>query len=206
MENQAVDRIQEKIDLARELGLGNVVNYYQATLEIDELTGMGFKPITEDQIRKKIVPRFCLGRFQPFTIFVGFVSTVITLVVLLLAVVYHLGGDPSMELVVNQIHSWFPHFSSFIATEWIVALGQGFVYYPKMRSKYLEEWHEPIPYGALLACKEAKEKGFGSFRIYYPVKEEMRLKLDPLITASRRNTPYTQYEVFAWDDSKIREA
>lgn len=91
----------------------------------------------------------------------------------------------------------------------------------------LEEWQDNLPYGALLALKEAKERGLKHFEIYYPITQAShRLKTDPVIvgyfkekiaTYMIQEKPHSinfikpmistgpMIEVFAWDDGKVYE-
>ena len=73
-----------------------------------------------------------------------------------------------------------------------------------LAEKDLSNWEENLPYGALLAVKEAKEQGLKNFKILYPEKwgSQERFIADPVIVGLLGNKAY---EVFAWDDGKVYE-
>ena len=101
--------------------------------------------------------------------------------------------------------------------------------FPKLDVKNLDAWDDPLPYGAALAVKEAKEQNITDFIIYFPSTEKGYLKRhDPVIVGfygrtHKEKTCLNSYsycsatahthieidrqgvmvEVFSWDDSKI---
>ena len=91
----------------------------------------------------------------------------------------------------------------------------------RLSSVRLDYWSEELPYGALLAVKEAKEKGFKHFDIYFPATEKEWLRRqDPVIVGYFFTTKMSSfsgfsfgpeigkgnmYEIFSWDDSKVYE-
>ncbi len=67
----------------------------------------------------------------------------------------------------------------------------------------IDGWANNLPYGAMLAMKEAKEKGLVNFHIYYPINQfRQREKTDPVIVGY---SGVRMYEIFAWDDGKVYE-
>ena len=74
----------------------------------------------------------------------------------------------------------------------------------------LEDWTRDLPYGALLAVKEAKEKELRGFEIHYPVPEVQSSRRssmsladrDPVITAHLSNSRRMLF-VFAWGDGHV---
>lgn len=68
----------------------------------------------------------------------------------------------------------------------------------------LKHWPHNLPSGALLAVKEAKERGISRFHIYYPALGGHFFKSDPIIVGSYKNNTI-MIEVFAWDDRKVYE-
>jgi hypothetical protein len=69
----------------------------------------------------------------------------------------------------------------------------------------LENWRFQLPFGALLAVKECKDRGISNeFRIYYPAKTSTFVRADdPVIVAVLPDA--SLLEVFAWDDGKTYE-
>jgi len=71
----------------------------------------------------------------------------------------------------------------------------------------LRDWTHRIPYGALLAVKEAKEAGIERFSIHYPTTTAERSRWlaarDPVITGY--SPKGNRVEVFSWDDGKFYE-
>lgn len=85
---------------------------------------------------------------------------------------------------------------------------------PSLKVIDLEDWREDMPFGALLAIKEAKERGCTDFKVAYPVLDDERItkfRLDPAVIANKRVKVTSELErtmmveVFAWEDGKIRD-
>ena len=78
----------------------------------------------------------------------------------------------------------------------------------EVKSMNLSSWKDNIPYGGLLAVKEAEQKGISGFRIYYPAKRSIedrvieRIKNDPVITGMYNGV---ECQIFAWDDRNVYE-
>ena len=66
----------------------------------------------------------------------------------------------------------------------------------------LTSWQEEIPYGGLLAVKEAKDKGLDTFKVAYPTTRSKLLKDDPVIFGYKGEV---MVEIFAWDAGKVYE-
>lgn len=196
---------EEKIALAKELKLDSIarvlIEKAETAKAIQLLTGMKFKPITREQIRAKL-PKFYWSLTD--TTMWGFnllmLGALLGIPITALAdllrqgLTGHLtkGGDPS------------PIGCSIVWVIWMTIVFIWNAYQPvEMRANSLTSWFGDLPYGALLAVKEAKEQGIEKFCIYYPVNaDHERLKRDPVITGEFHGV---ELEIFAWDDGKIYE-
>lgn len=187
--------LEEKVKLAKEIGMEQWAFINEANLQLNDLTRLKFKPITLDAIREMICPEAYFNLYNP-------------------------------DRYQIEKPTWWKYYCVF-GPEWIK-------HRMPLESMKLEEWKENIPYGALLAVKEAKAAGFTNFQIHFPVTpERQRLKLDPVITgifgkkekrvqyANSTDCPILHresvlrhshlitvipgqlMEVFAWDDRKI---
>jgi len=200
-------KIEEKIELAREIGMEKWVIENEILLEMkaqaEKLTQLNIKPISKEEIIKKISPDCFLNIYtHKIKEKLDFFDTVFS-------------------------RSVFFLFSNWIKTRYPIG------------TMNLLDWKENIPYGALLAVKEAKEIGITNFQIHFPITEQRaRLMVDPLITGFKgrvvKNVFYTDgvicpinhgraaytikdhyheeiirpgemMEIFSWDDGKIYE-
>lgn len=186
-----VDRTPEKVALAKELGL-------HSWAKIHGMMNMKFKPLNRRDARRRLNDGKIMWR-KELLIFDAFQSLTIggaafTLSAVLLAVTA----------------SSSPHLSP----KWLLlspvagALGVVFMYLRSgicevsVERMSLEMWNDNIPYGGLLAVKEAKDIGMSNFQIYYPTIVSRRLMSDPIITGMINDV---EYEVFYWDDGTIYE-
>lgn len=182
--SKKVDRLQEKMELAKELGMFDWAKVrLESAREIETLTSLTFKPITRRQINKKLKKFYWEWGMNTIPAVIFFVLGICVLR--------------------NPIHELNP--VGIMAT----VMGLGFfmvnLHRTDVHAVELYSWSDNIPYGAMLAVKEAKAQGIKKFRIYYPVKQEdKRLISDPIITGHHDNVK-EELEVFAWDDGKIYE-
>lgn len=204
MKTKMVDRTEEKIKLAREIGLTRWADVKaddaaRETAEkayIAQMSSMNFKPVTQAEIETMLVKRVFKAFYHEGGFFMGLfgwaaASTVATLIF------YGMScgmNDPKQWLLATAGWASLVGFISFLGCS-----------FPKTRVavKMLSEWKDNLPYGALLAVKEAKDKGLTHFKIYFPKLEE-RVKADPVITGVGVGRE-TEFMIFAWDDSKIYE-
>lgn len=202
MKNQIVDRTEEKVKLAKEIGLLNWA-------DMNDLIKMKFKPINEDKINIRLRDgvrywsKKALFWDEPDVFMASFLGFIIGLAASFIL------GMISAQLGKNLIYETIDH--RFLVMIPIAAISFGIIQYLKsgirrisVASMRLTDWIDPLPYGAILAVKEAKEAGFyvETMRIYYPTARRERVLTDPIITAHRNEK---LFEVFAWDDSKIYE-
>ena len=206
--NQVVDRTAEKMELANTLGMQMYWEANKQRLEtakaIKELTDLNFKPCTDERLEKVLRKRVWHGYFgtdrlgnRGFTWlgellhafgFIGIISPAVLIVdsfvveePLPLSKVY-------FTLVIGAICFLTHVLSRFQKCA--------------IESRPLAKWTDNIPYGALLAAKEAKEKGATDLTVYYPVRNTERVLCDPVLTALYKGI---RVEVFAWDDGKVYE-
>ncbi len=193
-----IDRTEEKMELAKELGLYSYhkekLAQKETKITINDLTSMNFKPISQKEIQKKLRGLYFHGfdtseEWAQVLIFSG------------IAVAVLIGGT-----------MWATGQHNVAKILWMVCLFGVLVpisismfRMSTIKDMLLISWSDEIPYGALLAVKEAKEKGIKDFRIYYPTRSEylpIRIIADPIITGKKNSI---EVEIFAWDDSKIYE-
>lgn len=213
--------IEEKIEMAAELGLNNWANQEKEKIEMERevknLSAMKFKITTEDEIRKKI----CSKRYWDWkgleydagwNVAVIFGVGIFAFSFLIIKLIGLSGSEP-----IDLSLSWAIPGTLFgiMVIPFLIASYRK----PIMASGSLYSWIGNLPSGAFLALKEAKGKGLGCFRIYYPCTERhARIKSDPVIVGYREpkmpphNKPLQaaiigapMIEIFAWDDGKIQD-
>lgn len=79
------------------------------------------------------------------------------------------------------------------------------VWRTKVENVSLINWRHDMPYGALLAVQEAKEKGIKDFQVWFPIKDENYsmvpvLDHDPIITGMLKGI---RVEVYAWNEKTV---
>lgn len=198
MKTQIVDRTDEKIALAREVGMAQWAQHViRVREEVAALTNIRFKPTTYEAIERML----CNKRvFKPYyyedvlvwAVVVGTIGA-FGLIMYFLSIMNHIGNWADFKV-------WLGVLGGFETLLFVCSS------FPKLsiNSKHLHRWTDNIPYGALLAVKEAKDAGIGSFRIYYPVFESRRVLADPVITGKFRDSEQ-ELMIFAWDDGKVYE-
>ena len=170
-------RAEEKLKLAEELGIeGYVATQKQALKDaiakeereavIQELTSMKWKPLTKDSF--KFFPKWVWGEWlseniNPIVAFI--VSATVT------GLAYFIGAFIVYE--VFGVSENYCVYGALILTT-ITSIGivsTGFIHKVEVASMPLSEWKDDLPYGALLAVKEAMESGVdgigtGSYKEY----------------------------------------
>jgi hypothetical protein len=189
MSTQMIDRTEEKIKLAKAVGLKTWAKMRE---EVKSLTSLKFKSITLKEIEDKI----CNKRV--------FFSNELLLQspIIILAI-------PITVAVFCASPTAYGPIALLTPTLLFVLCVFGFCAFRCFHKYYLElvdlnDWTDDMPYGAFLALKEAKEAGLGNFVIYYPSTGITRVKADPVIVGYLKNNK-TMLEVFAWDDGKVYE-
>ena len=205
MEN-VIDRTAEKVELAKELGLKEYVRTKEQIEEDKqialELTKMKFNRINEKEIKKKICKRVwdwksLVGQSR----FGMFLATII------FSPVVFMFCDASM-VKPKDFFSWY---GVFLLASWSLIILSCYRK-TEFREMLVSDWADELPYGAMLAMKEASENGVigfknyneKTFKIYYPIyaSSNDRVKADPVITGLYKGK---EVEIFAWDDSKVYE-
>ena len=197
MENQIVDRTKEKIELANELGLEwgkEMIKELEFKSEVSKLTSMNFKPITRIEIQKRLIKN------NDLPIILGTILSVIGIALfIILPFLHQVKGEFNAVWLNPGILIGFIGFLILVT-----AIESPRVILNRMA---LKDWKDNIPYGALLAVKEAKSVGLSNFWIYYPVRAERRMMADPIIVGylSLVDEKDTMFEIFYWDDGKVYE-
>jgi len=197
---QMIDYTEEKIALARELGLQDCANT-MATIkqEVDFLTKINFKPISETQLDKMVEKRVfrfmyhdefkscCYG-----TLAIGNVIAVFMGVMIGVCTTLKMGFQWGVGLELTTITL---AFIAFVCCS-----------FPKCNrsTKSLLTWADPLPRGALLAVKEAKDAGLMGFEIHYPKLEDRRVMTDPVICGYKKGIS-SRLMIHAWDDGKVHD-
>ena len=227
-------RTEEKLRLAEELGIEGYVQTQKQALKdaiareereavIKELTGMKWKPLTKDSF--KWFPKWKWGGWDtstaisPLTVF-----TVTAVIVGGVSMLLAAGANQYLNIPDNYCWLGVLVVTTLAST---IMTAFGFTHKVEVASMPLSDWKDDLPYGALLAVKEArwsgvvgvpmrKSMGGGavywngesgikpdttSFKIYYPRLEARRVNADPIITGFYKGI---EVEIFAWDDKKIR--
>lgn len=191
---------EEKMKLMVELGLESAAAKWAET---NNLTNLKFRPITEEKINDLLSVTYDQNKaFDPGELF-GF------------GILGTLGG--MVMLILSSMATGKDHWSLAL---YGLSLGAAVgCYFGRARmvketavicNMPLIDWDDNLPYGALLAVKEAKQQGFKNFTIYFPARQGsyygnmQRLKNDPIIVATKKNSA-KMYNIFAWDDGKVYE-
>lgn len=212
------DKTLKKIELAEKLGMNSFTDNFKKKIKIKEeianMTDMNFKQITEDEIEKMIckkIPHNCEElQNSDSLIAIILLSFLISVCSGIVSLVYACKPQPFTIPLLITLGSFGICLFNFI-----VPWKQKTV----LKKIELKEWNDNIPYDALLAIKEAKEKGLNDFEIYYSVKDEVlknyvtyrdsykvkenpqiRYNTDPVIVGYSKNN--IMFEVFTWDDKK----
>ena len=230
-----IDRTEEKMALAEELGMGQWKSTRQEKLDeakaVKELTGLKFKQTTEKEVESKL-RKFCwngVPKFDGVPIYINPFSIALFVVGLVSFGIYVAPtvGPPVLGFVSVVFMSLSAALSIFLTL-------RGFRNCD-VDNMSINRWTDNIPYGAMLAMKEAKEMGVEDFKIYYPTKHKqpVRIMIDPIIVGHKpygpkrvesysgnsitfrdgmlANGPRTKtqsklmVEIFHWDDGKIYE-
>lgn len=198
-----IERVEEKEILADELGLKGLTQYiyeqkrdHEREIEnksaIKVLTEMKFKVISEKELKDMLCKKRIWYPSDKAEQLTG------SLVTMFMA---FFGFTCAHFAPGNTSH--YIELSLFFTTCFFGILSLMLCFNkPDLKVQRLYEWKNNIPYGALLAVKEAREKGIGNFYIYYPAKLNKRYNTDPAITGFYNGV---QVLVFAWDDDKVYE-
>lgn len=195
--SQVVDRTPEKVKLAQELGL-------HSWAAIHGMINMKFKPITHEQISIKLgegkrhwrLKMVDLNLFELW--FLAVIGSGFT-------TIFSCGLS---SVITGQLNNYHPQLHDVLIGVSVGLIGVVFAFLRsgmcrvRIEGKHLNLWTDNMPYGALLAVKEAKEAGLTNFYIHYPVLVGERVMADPVIVGQLGNS---MYEVFFWDDGTIYE-
>jgi hypothetical protein len=200
MKGIKMDRTSEKIALAESLGLRNYLSGQKEKLllkkDIEDLTAMNYKPIHAKAVAKMIGKKLYFN-FNKDSDDVIFPFVVIPMIIGALA---FLIGISNLFVSAPPVSALKCLLLSAVCTSLMFA---NWLSWTEIIVDSLESWRHDLPYGALLAVKEAKDKGLENFKIYYPAKQRRKFSADPVITA--KSKAGTEVMIFAWDDRKVYE-
>lgn len=188
---------EEKMKLMIELGLESAAVKWA---EANNLTNLKFRPITEEKIESLLTISYPQKRGFDGETFIatGIVGMIISILV----------SIKTTELFNYRV--CLPVMACATVIGYILSRPRTVRELAEVCDMPLVEWEDNLPYGALLAVKEAKAQGFKDFDIYFPAKQGsyygniQRLKNDPIIVATKKNST-KMYNIFAWDDGKVYE-
>lgn len=199
--------IEEKVELAKELGLDYWASTQQKEIDkkrtVNDLTAMKMPVVNETLVKALLghgTVRLDLKKsFQAFLDAlpesVGVAMAIMLFGALIGTLVALVGSARSMNIV------WFyiclPLFAMLALAATFVLTGFEEI---EVKSSPLKIWDKELPYGAMLAVKEAKKNGLKEFTIWYPTL--MKPKSDPIITAEKNGV---MVQVFAWNLGEIEE-
>ncbi len=206
-----IDRSQEKMALAKELGLSSYVRAKETETklkkEIEELTSMQFKVITEDEISKMLRKPYWHGvdRSSDGLQFWTFIVLLVGTLSAFLMPVAVLTKTPDL-FTTGAYFKLVGVIELSVIAFWGLGVLFTCVRVAQVCKMPLNSWGWELPYGALLAVKEAKSKGLEDFEVYYPSRnnyyDRILLKLDPVLTSKKAGK---LLEIFSWDEGKIYE-
>ena len=204
MKTQMVDRTKEKAELAEAIGLqvyanilnNKVRNIAEQKQAVKELAFMKFKPISKQEITKKL-PRVYFEREVTPLVFLWFVT-----VIAAIPIVVGIFNPGAIGVASNWVCGTIAFVSGVLGFLGICEPCKTVVRNNGIRL-YISKFND-VPYGCLLAVKEAQEAGITNFSVYYATKQiDVKMNGDPVCTGIYKGV---EVEVFSWDDGKIREA
>lgn len=196
---------EEKMKLSRELGLSyksrgsieskatSVIDQVKSVDEIKRLTDMKFKLISSKQIREKLSVQYWGEGEDSNAGLIGVGGVLAVLFLFANGIIYSTGNCKLVNPVIIGLLS----LCTFLALlgyklAWVDA---------EIFETPLHNWDHDIPYGGLLAIKEAKDKGLNDFHIYYPAKKKELMKSDPIIVSKQAHG--VMIEIFSWDEGIV---
>lgn len=206
--------LDEKVALAGELGLTRQQQIWEAQHEAELLTQMSYEFASRDAIMARLRKHLLqhpasrwryLAACLPLCLGATLFSAIVGCIVggLLAVVGVETGIIPSPVSIGEAFSKIGPLSTGLCATAGaFVAAGVQLTTFPEpwsLRAMPLSLWATPLPYGALLAVKEAKARGLSCFSIYYPEERAS----DPVITGKRNGA---EVIIFSWDEGlPVRE-
>ena len=154
-------KVDEKLELCKELGLENLVHYFNET---KKMTDLNFKEITSDEINNKIHSHVRKTEWYKncMKVFKKRLSVIPSIFILIPTIFFMIFmRNCSVELKII--------FTAAFGGINLLLVPFMFDAFPfiNIRSVPIKEWRYDIPYGALLSMKEAKEKGISNFEVFY---------------------------------------
>ena len=193
-------KVDEKLALAKELGLKSVESWLKAQEEFEQLTSLKFTPATRGEIRRRIVRT--VGK-HPLVLLRAFLNNNgvgdLALFCLFFGLVGGVVGAGAGFVVTRELDRlWvLGGLLSGLVSAFTCALKTTSI---SVSDVPLALWEEDLPYGALLAAKEATERGMTSLTVWYP---QVYAK-DPILSATTKHG--ATVILFEWDDKTLRSA
>lgn len=184
-----IARLDEKLELTKELGLKQLHSSYKA---IEELTHLKFQIVSIEEIKKKLwwgCVKSNLSKLALKGFLLGFAIMPLYIFDFIIVINYLNATDSiALSILCGFVMFALLHFPAGLA----IALAS-----IEINTKELSKWNEDVPYGALLAVKEAQQEEVHNFTVWYPSIK----KADPIITGETMNGNLV--EIFHWDPQKI---
>lgn len=200
METKTIDRTKEKMELARELSLGGYTQWVNENAKCLEI-GLHFKETNRNDIDSTIIRNLwkhpegrkimLLSLIEPSLAGLG-AGSVVGFGIGTIVATALLHSSPQLPELIT--------ITGFSILGLSLLLGLVLGVYGiniSIESDFLHNWKGNLPYGALLAVKEAREKELYSFDIWYPTRAK---SIDPVITAKAGDR---LFKIFEWDEGKL---
>lgn len=192
-----MSQLAERVELMKELGMKSALNNLHEQAErqrvVDEMVGLKFKMASREDIEKRLtVVRWRAERAfynGPTFLIIGILGALVGVLFGMFGLIW----DTALWMLVGGI------VGGLIATTLgIICPG---LEKAEIKTCSLAEWKWDMPYGAMLATKEAIGKGIEKFRVWYPSADyEPIMKHDPIITGEKGGV---MFEVYAWNEKEI---
>lgn len=173
---------QEKLELAKKLNLTHQISILEYSSEMFDLK---FKPITMKEIVKRLSFNKWVIRKVP-----TICASLMIILSILFTIIMKIPILASIFVIVPLTSLWFSHSfqQSMVVNCWV------------------DDFRYEMPYGAMLALKEAGEKGIVEHRVWYPTLSSPIdiLTHDPIITGITKNGALV--EIYAWNENDVYES
>ena len=179
--------LEEKLTVAKELKLEKQISLLQYRKGMFDLK---FKQITFEQIQSRLkFARFRLSHF----IFscCGFLISFSPFIVVIVGIY--------KECSANTVFWTLLTLSGLL----IICSAHFSIQRTRVKNCWVNDFKEEIPFGGLLALKEASEKDIVAHRVWFPVWDTERHS-DPIITGVAPNGDWV--EIYAWNENDVYES
>lgn len=177
--------LAEKLELAKSLNLKRQISQLEYNAGMFDLK---FKPISWDKVNKRLsFERWKLSKVPCICASLMIIMATILFLEIKQPILMLFSHIPVIGLIVLQSRQ-----TTRVLWSWV------------------DDFHEELPFGAMLALKEAREKGILHHRVHYPIwtdlfSESMESKADdPIITGFRADGK-GMVEIYAWNENDVYE-